>query len=244
MLGSYEKRMSPLLPCFSSQDCFHSDEWTGFLPSSAQSRTGRWPEDPRSRGNMPIGHGFHDFATAHPPELPTSPSVLLTALLFVRQNLTNSSFLVAWWIDSSCWIRRLFKLGREDFSWVTSGSDKTSELSFLSFPITEVSPINCARWSAESISCLLPFEDTKRHLRRTSIRIVFDKFIPIEEAFLSAAVSLQRRGFSPLSCPTSHANKEESLSIWPVSVLYARDVRCVPGQDFRKVNKDNMESKL
>jgi hypothetical protein len=73
---------------------------------------------------------------------------------------------------------------------------------------------------------------------------VFDKFIPIEEAFLSAAVSLQRRGFSPLSCPTSHANKEESLSIWPVSVLYARDVRCVPGQDFRKVNKDNMESKL
>ena len=164
--------------------------------------------------------------------------------LFVRQNLTNSSFLVAWWIDSSCWIRRLFKHGREDFSWVTSGFDKTSELRFLSFPITEVSPINCARWSAESISCLLPFEDTKIHLRRTSIRIVFDKFIHIEEAFLSAAVSSQRRSFSPLSCPTSHATKEESLSIWPVSVLYARDVRCVPGQDFRKANKDNMESKL
>jgi len=37
-----------------------------------------------------------------------------------------------------------------------------------------------------------------------------DKFIPIEEAMLSTTDCLRRRGFSPLSCPTSHTNKEES----------------------------------
>jgi len=52
-----------------------------------------------------------------------------------------------------------------------------------------------------------------------------DKFIPIEEAKLSAADCLQRRGFSPLSCPTSHANKEESRSIWQFSVPCSHDMR-------------------
>ncbi|MFS8007434.1 hypothetical protein Hanom_Chr14g01260971 [Helianthus anomalus] len=29
------------------------------------SRTGTTPEEPTSHGNIPIAHGFHDFATLH-----------------------------------------------------------------------------------------------------------------------------------------------------------------------------------
>ena len=49
-----------------------------------------WAAGPNS-----IGYGLHDFVTTHLPELPTSSSVLLGTLLFVRQSFTKSSFLVA-----------------------------------------------------------------------------------------------------------------------------------------------------
>jgi len=108
------------------------------------------------------------------------------------------------------------------------GLIKASKLSFLSLSITELSPINGARCSAKPINYLLLYEDTIRNLQRTSIKIALDKFISIKEAMLSATNCLQWRGYSNLSYPTSHVNKEEGRSIWWFSIPCSNDMRCVP----------------